>query len=742
MGSPECITLVQEATRRLGLRHYHDAIELATRAIRLDARHAQAYLVRAMAMRKLNQVDRALADLTLAIRLEPDRPTPYVIRAEILVRRCQFDQAIADATQVIFLDPGNAAAYSVRAQCRHALGDQEGAAEDVQQMLLIDPTRPVPELGARPGSDSPPATAADDERFWKQAGGREDERALFADGKPVDRTYRSRPAVSDEDAPEALGVASGYKPEVIARPIPRMRGRANKSLGHGGGGAILMLGVMMVAGFALWLVIRGATGPEPSTKPAATQVSQVAPSIDPPPSPGSATTQPVEPSPDDRRRRPAVAVAKAHTEQPGSEISAPADAARFEGHAYKFFPEVLSWHRAKARCEEMGGHLATIGSREENDFVRNLALRGITRLGPLDGVWLGATDEHKEGAWEWVDGTGFSFTQWGPDQPNNKQNREHYLLLFLPKNEWSDQPNESTQHVAYFVCEWDGVGQATRVVAPPARTSVSGQAVPEVVSLTELNTTKRDFCPWPSPDGLTIYWVTDTPSDPEGEIWTARRRDAGSLFADKRQVGYGRHIAVSADGLTMFLVARRADGRPGSSIQVARRPTTDEVFGRPQEVSELRSVENPRNLFLSADGRTLVFCDGPFTPAGFRLMMTTRGSPNARWGRPRPVPVAPGRGVQGLMTGPYLFADGRMLLCALEQPSDRPVGRFMACSRNTPDEPFSRPVFLALPQVEDFFGWMPRYVEATRELFFCSNRLASAGNLDLWVVRNFEVVAH
>jgi hypothetical protein len=59
----------------------------------------------------------------------------------------------------------------------------------------------------------------------------------------------------------------------------------------------------------------------------------------------------------------------------------------------------------------MGGHLVTIGSREENDFVLSLALRGITRLGLMDGVWLGATDAHKEGAWEWVDGSRLSFTQ-------------------------------------------------------------------------------------------------------------------------------------------------------------------------------------------------------------------------------------------------------------------------------------------------------------------------------------------
>ena len=127
-------------------------------------------------------------------------------------------------------------------------------------MLLIDPTRPVPDIRAGAVSDPSPVESADDEQFWKQAGGgnRDDERALFADGKPVDRTYRSRQVVGDEDAPEVLGVSSGYKPEVIIRPIPRMGGRAKKSLSHGGGGAILILGVAIVAGFVLWLVFRGA----------------------------------------------------------------------------------------------------------------------------------------------------------------------------------------------------------------------------------------------------------------------------------------------------------------------------------------------------------------------------------------------------------------------------------------------------------------------------------------------------
>ena len=224
MGSPDCVALVQEATKNLGLRQYHEAIELATRAIRLEPRHAPAYVVRAVALRRLDRHDRALADLTMAIRLYPDRPTPYVIRAEIFRKRCELDRAIDDATQAIFLDPDNAAAFSVRAACRHAIGDHEGAAEDVQKMLLIDPTRPVPDLGTL--SPSPgPAMTPDGERFRKQAGpgGPDGDRGVFADGRPVDRTYKSRPVVEDEDAPEALGAASGYRPETIGQPVPRHR---------------------------------------------------------------------------------------------------------------------------------------------------------------------------------------------------------------------------------------------------------------------------------------------------------------------------------------------------------------------------------------------------------------------------------------------------------------------------------------------------------------------------------------
>src|SRR5206468_2002598 len=121
-------------------------------------------------------------------------PSPYVVRAEILKRRCQFDQAIADATQAIFLDPDNAAAYSIRAACRQSIGDQEGASADHEEMARIDPTRPSsPQTGQASASGhvsaGRPHPAIPD-----------DDRHVFADGQKPDRSYRSRPAIGDEEA--------------------------------------------------------------------------------------------------------------------------------------------------------------------------------------------------------------------------------------------------------------------------------------------------------------------------------------------------------------------------------------------------------------------------------------------------------------------------------------------------------------------------------------------------------------
>jgi len=130
-------------------------------------------------------------------------------------------------------------------------------------------------------------------------------------------------------------------------------------------------------------------------------------------------------------------------------------AIKWRNHFYKISEEFMGWHEAKAKCEEMGGHLIVIETPEEDAFFRELASRSGIRFEKLDGIWIGATDEAQEGRWLWVDGSQMKYTNWHEHQPNNKQGLEHYAMLWCAAGKWVDQPTNSQQHKTYFACEWD-----------------------------------------------------------------------------------------------------------------------------------------------------------------------------------------------------------------------------------------------------------------------------------------------
>ena len=90
------------------------------------------------------------------------------------------------------------------------------------------------------------------------------------------------------------------------------------------------------------------------------------------------------------------------------------------GHYYDAISGSMSWDAAKANAESqtyMGvqGHLATITSQAENDFiVTQFPYPGISLGDPLGrGYWLGGFQpvgpEPNQG-WQWVTGELFSYT--------------------------------------------------------------------------------------------------------------------------------------------------------------------------------------------------------------------------------------------------------------------------------------------------------------------------------------------
>ncbi len=53
----------------------------------------------------------------------------------------------------------------------------------------------------------------------------------------------------------------------------------------------------------------------------------------------------------------------------------------FGGHCYKLFSDALWWEAAENYCQDLGGHLTSVHSQAENDFLQELKASGIVYLG-------------------------------------------------------------------------------------------------------------------------------------------------------------------------------------------------------------------------------------------------------------------------------------------------------------------------------------------------------------------------
>ena len=109
----------------------------------------------------------------------------------------------------------------------------------------------------------------------------------------------------------------------------------------------------------------------------------------------------------------------------------------FSGHCYLRIDQGMTWFEAKACCERLGGHLATITSHEEQNFIESLIAGGKKHY-----YWLGGTDEKVEGEWVWITGEPWGYTNWFPGQPDNRSGIDGAVQNYLAIA--SDKPNSST----------------------------------------------------------------------------------------------------------------------------------------------------------------------------------------------------------------------------------------------------------------------------------------------------------
>jgi hypothetical protein len=154
------------------------------------------------------------------------------------------------------------------------------------------------------------------------------------------------------------------------------------------------------------------------------------------------------------------------------------------GHYYAIYSSDndLTWSQAEAAAVGLGGHLASIASKAENDFIYSLIAPHVATLyvadpGNLLGPYIGGYRAANGGPFFWSDGETFNYTNWAIGEPSNSGGQENALHFFANGTDPIDAPGEGAF--------WNDVGpnaNGRNLLKPYVVELASAPAVPEPAS--------------------------------------------------------------------------------------------------------------------------------------------------------------------------------------------------------------------------------------------------------------------
>lgn len=133
----------------------------------------------------------------------------------------------------------------------------------------------------------------------------------------------------------------------------------------------------------------------------------------------------------------------------------PSGAVEFNGHYYYLYDGGIAstYDEALQFCKSKNGYLATLTSKEENEFVYSyMCGRNCS------SAYFGLSDAENEGIWEWCTGEEVSYLNWHSGEPNGENSNEDYGLFYYKYADgtWNDGDfgKSTVNDGTAFICEW------------------------------------------------------------------------------------------------------------------------------------------------------------------------------------------------------------------------------------------------------------------------------------------------